>query len=284
MNLLVEDRSQWVTYEEPRLRIIPDDLWNRVRQRQAIMAAGAMRIRAARTGRPATSLLSGLLVCASCGSRFIAVDQSFYGCASLKQGGLAACTNTARVRRSALEQRILAEIEAEILSDEALERVKTGLQSFFGRAKLSQQELSTSPRLAKLDEETEELRGLVKKGRLSSVAAQAALEAIERERAELVIHASRDERRVFEEAMKGIPQSAALYRAAVRDLNSTLRDPTERAEARALIAELLGKQVRIRQDGAAVFARLEIDETVLLASAAKSLEIKDFQVGSGGRI
>ena len=83
--------------------------------------------------------------------------------------------------------------------------------------------------------------------------------------------------------MTAIPQSAALYRAAVRDLNSTLKDPTERAEARALIAELLGRQVRIRQDGAAVFARREIDEAVLLASAAKSLEIKDFQVGSGGR-
>jgi hypothetical protein len=282
VNLLVEDRSQWVTHEEPRLRIIPDGLWNRVRARQAIMAAGALRIRAALTGRPATSLLSGLLVCASCGSRFIAVDQSFYGCASLKQGGLAACTNTARVRRSTLEQRILAEIEAEILSDEAMERVKTGLHFFFGRARLSQQELSTSPRLAKLEEEAEELRTLVKKGRLSSVAAQAALDAIERERTELVFHASRDERRVYEEAMKVIPQSAALYRAAVRDLNSTLRDPTERAEARALIAELLGRQVRIRQDGAAVFARLEIDEAVLLASAAKSLEIKDFQVGSGG--
>ena len=82
--------------------------------------------------------------------------------------------------------------------------------------------------------------------------------------------------------MTAIPQSAALYRAAVRDLNSTLKDPTERAEARALIAELLGRQVRIRQDGAAVFARREIDEAVLLASAAKSLEIKDFRVGSGG--
>ena len=128
------------------------------------------------------------------------------------------------------------------------------------------------------------MRTLVKKGRLSSVAAQAALDAIERERTELAFQSSRDERRVYEEAMKVIPQSAAHYRAAVRDLNSTLHDPTERAEARALIAELLGRQVRIRQDGAAVFARLEIDEAVLLASAAASLEIKDFQVGSGGRI
>ena len=69
--------------------------------------------------------------------------------------------------------------------------------------------------------------------------------------------------------MKVIPQSAALYRAAVRDLNSTRHDPTERAQAHTLIAELLGRHVRIRQDGVAVFARLEMDEAVLLASAAK---------------
>jgi site-specific DNA recombinase len=285
VNRLIEDRSQWVTHEEPRLRIIPGELWNRVSERQAIMAAGAVRIRAARMGRPATSLLSGLLVCASCGSRFIAVDQSFYGCASLKQGGLAACTNTARVRRSTMEQRILAEIEAEILSDEALERVKTGLQSLLlARPGNGQQQQPTSPRLAKLQEEAQELRTLEKKGRLSSLAARAALDAIEYERAELVSRASRDDRRIYEEAMKAIPQSAALYRAAVHDLNKTLTDPTERAEARALIAELLGQQVKIRQDGESVFARLEIDEAVLVASKIKSLRNKDFQNGSGGRI
>ena len=65
-----------------------------------------------------------------------------------------------------------------------------------------------------------ELRALMKKGRLSS---GAALDAIERERTELAFQASRDERRVYEEAMKVIPQSAALYRAAVHDLKCPLR-------------------------------------------------------------
>jgi len=64
--------------------------------------------------------------------------------------------------------------------------------------------------------------------------------------------------------------SAALYRAAVRDLNKTLTAPTERAEARVLIAELLGQQVKIRRDGESVFARLEIDEAVLGSSNIKS--------------
>jgi hypothetical protein len=40
-------------------------------------------------------------------------------------------------------------------------------------------------------EEAQELRALVKRGRLSSLAPQAALNAIERERAELVFRASR---------------------------------------------------------------------------------------------
>jgi hypothetical protein len=40
--------------------------------------------------------------------------------------------------------------------------------------------------------------------------------------------------------------------------------PTERNEARALISELLGQHVKIRQEGKAVYARLEMDTAVLL--------------------
>jgi hypothetical protein len=38
-----------------------------------------------------------------------------------------------------------------------------------------------------------------------------------------------------------VPQSAQLYREAVRNLNTILTEPVERQEARVLIAELLGK-------------------------------------------
>ena len=58
---------------------------------------------------------------------------------------------------------------------------------------------------------------------------------------------------------------------------------TERAEARALIAELLGQQVKISQDGESVFACLEIDEAMLVASNIESLRNKDFQNGGGAR-
>ena len=70
----------------------------------------------------------------------------------------------------------------------------------------------------------------------------------------------------------------------VRNLGATVTDPDERNEARALIAELLGGQVRVRKEGDAVYARLPMDMAVMLAAAANSSKSKDFQFGSGGRI
>jgi hypothetical protein len=76
-----------------------------------------------------------------------------------------------------------------------------------------------------------------------------------------------------------VPQSTHLYREAVRNLNTTL---TERQEARALIAELLGGHVKIRQEGEAVCARLEMDGGVLLAVAGNSNKVTGFKRGSRG--
>lgn len=282
---LVVDQAQWVTHEEPRLRIVPQELWDRVKARQKAVARGAAGVLAARTGRIAVSLLSGLLVCESCGSRFIAVDKSYYGCASYKQGGLAACSNTARVKRSHVEALILTEVESEILSDEAVARAQKAFQAELSRfSKRNEAEPSVAQKLAKLGDEADELRAILKAGKVSASALQAALDVNERERTELVSSAARSDRKASADIIRMVPQSARLYREAVRNLNSTLTEPVERQEARALIAELLGGTVKVRQEGEAVYARLEMDAAVLLVAGGKAFEINDFKRGSGGRI
>ena len=45
------------------------------------------------------------------------------------------------------------------------------------------------------------------------------------------------------------PQAAEVYRAAVRNLNTTLSEPQDRTKARALIGDLLGGRAKIRQVG-----------------------------------
>jgi hypothetical protein len=92
----------------------------------------------------------------------------------------------------------------------------------------------------------------------------------------------RSERKASADIIRMIPQSALLYREAVHDLNATLIEPIERQEARALIAELLGGAVKVRQEGDAVYARPEMDAAVLLERAGNSKNINDFQHGSGG--
>ena len=54
-----------------------------------------------------------------------------------------------------------------------------------------------------------------------------------------------------------IRRNASVYRMAVRNLSATVTDRDERNEARALIAELLGGQVRVRKEGDAVKLPLE---------------------------
>jgi site-specific DNA recombinase len=279
---LIDDRSQWVTREEPRLRIVSDELWQRVKDGQGIVAASAVRVREVRAGRPTISLLSGLLVCDNCGSRFIAVDQRCYGCASHKNGGLAACANTARVNRQRTESLILAEIETEILSDEAVAQAQKAIRDELRRAQDAIP--STAPavtRLAKLDAEAGELRAMWNAGTLSPNAAQAALDTLERERVTLRANAAGRDWKTGAEIIRVIPQTAELYRAAVRNLNSTLTERGERLQARALVAELLGGKVIVRQEGEAVFARLDLD-TGILASRGSSNQINCFQIGSGG--
>jgi hypothetical protein len=66
--------------------------------------------------------------------------------------------------------------------------------------------------------------------------------------------------------------------------NTTPLEPAERQEARALIAESFVGHVKIRQEGEAVYARLETDSGVLLAAAGNFNRINDIQNGSGGVI
>lgn len=221
----------------------------------------------------------------SCGSRFIAVDARCYRCSSHKNGGIAACVNGARVNRQRTEKLILSEVEAEILSDEALSHAQKAMQDELRRAQKRDKIAPIPvPTLAKLDAQERELRALMSAGTLSPSVTRAALDTLERERAERSAGAARRDQKAGADVIRLIPQTAELYREAVRNLNATLTEPAERLQARMLIAEMLGGEVKVRQEREAVYARLEMDAGVLIAVAGNSKKSNCFQVGSGGRI
>jgi hypothetical protein len=92
------------------------------------------------------------------------------------------------------------------------------------------------------------LRVMLKTGAISPTVAQAGLDTIDSESAEVLSSAARPQRKNGAGITRVIPKSAQLYRAAVRALNATLTETSERQEARELVTELLGGQAKVRKE------------------------------------
>jgi site-specific DNA recombinase len=104
-------RSEWIVREEPRLRIVPQELWERVRARRKErshevgerVSRGLSRLSANHTGRSPRYLLSGLLKCSQCGSSYQLNGAKHYACSGHLNGGPNCCPNNARLHRDKAE-------------------------------------------------------------------------------------------------------------------------------------------------------------------------------------
>ena len=110
----------WITEEVPALRIIDDALWARVKARQGAIRDDILAERIENPTAPKTErarraryLLSGLLQCGCCGSGYIMISDSRYGCAAARNSGT--CTNRKTIRRLDVEARVLAGLRDNLL-------------------------------------------------------------------------------------------------------------------------------------------------------------------------
>ena len=121
-------KSEWVIHDAPKLRIVPDNVWQRVRARLALnRRRAAERPQAGRGYHVSRYLLSGILQCGECGANFIMTDARSYQCSSHTNGGRHCCSNSQRVRRDVIEGIVLRGIKRDLLSDEALAEVRGAL-------------------------------------------------------------------------------------------------------------------------------------------------------------
>ena len=98
--------AEWITTEVPDLRIIDQDLWERVKARQL----GRMIVHTdteAWQKRKPRFLLTGLITCGCCGGGFSTVAKDRFGCSNSRNKGTSYCDNRAGVTRQELEGRIL---------------------------------------------------------------------------------------------------------------------------------------------------------------------------------
>jgi site-specific DNA recombinase len=166
---------------DERLRIVSDELWQRVKDRQACRTRQVgVRVKSGlrRHVRPVKYLLSGLLRCSACESTFVLSNGSRYQCATHVNGD--ACKVTQSLPRERAERIILDCVETELFDPARL----TELESRYESA--APVVVDNGPRIAKLKREIDHMIKAIAGG-LNSSALATELRAAEAELATLQV-------------------------------------------------------------------------------------------------
>ncbi len=207
--------EDWIVTEVPELRIVDEALWQEAKARQkalsekysAIVAASSAVNGLNRMQRP-RHLLSGLLECSVCGGSYSIAQRDQYHCSTNKTSGT--CSNGRGIRRSNLEERVLAGLKDRLMSPEAAEQA---IRAY-----------------------TEETNRLNWERRAASAADQ---KELERRQKELEVHLSA----VPADVPDIHPRVADIYRRRVERLAESLANPDDRDKAAEAIRGLIKRIV-----------------------------------------
>jgi site-specific DNA recombinase len=238
--------SDWITTEQPDLRIVPGDVWKRVKSRQKELAdrqgarvrAGLAAPAASRIGPPGKYLFSSLLKCDVCGSTFVLSNRTHYACASMVNGRRKFCGNNVRVKRTTIEAALLRDIKDELASPEVVKTICAEVPKRL--AALTKRTESNGKRVAELEAENARLGDSI--GRMGgSATLEARLARNETELARLTVEANAPTVKIE----RLLPKLADGYRTLVADLgNVALRDVSR---GRTELRRLYGGEIRLRQ-------------------------------------
>ena len=239
-------REEWVVKEVPELRIVPQDLWDKVKRLQADRSqeSGADE-------RPLhyrnKYLLSGLLRCGICGSRLITASLKGYGCPTRKNHGHHLCSFQGTPNREALEAAVLEAVREYLFCPEAISAaIAAAREMVKGHAPDAKGPTGKQPakdRLAQVEREIENVMAAIRAGGNDGAAALLRREldrlTAERDRlAEQQDHLGDGAiEKTLERALAAIP--AVVEEHFSHGNLAELTDPCRVAQARVLLAELV---------------------------------------------
>jgi site-specific DNA recombinase len=138
-------RVEWIEVVEPNLRIVSDELWGAVRDRQRWLATNFGKLGTpGLLSRHASSgfLFSGLLYCSECGGRLTVIcghgkkNHRRYGCSRNFNRGT--CSNALRERQDRIEARLLADLQAKVLHPDVVNYALTRFEEELRKANSAQ--------------------------------------------------------------------------------------------------------------------------------------------------
>ena len=231
----MREESEWVRVDAPDLRIIDEPLWEAVQaqieKRRRPEASSSSPVASKRRKHP----LSGLIRCASCGSKFTIAGKDYYRCAGNRERGT--CHNSLSIRRGEIEEAALSCIERHLLDPNLVELFVAEVQR---QTELQNRSADTSAirNAARLKELEGQIATLANNMLVSS-----ASPTLHKMLAEL-----EDEKRLLEKVkpiaspkVKVLPHPVLVqrFKAKVKNLRAALEDETIRLQAVEVIGALI---------------------------------------------
>ena len=230
--------EKWIVQEVPALRIVDDELWNAVKARQGSIRASdnVANARATRfwERRRSRHLLSGLVNCQECGSRYASIGRDYLACSAARGSGT--CCNRQSIRRVALEAIILNGLRERLMAPELVEEFVRNFQKEINLRRHEDEALRDAKR-RELSDVTQKIKGLVDAiaDGLRAPGLQQRLDELETRRVEIEqCLAARPTTPILLP-----PKLAEIYRRQVERLQQALNDPEIRDEAVQILRGLI---------------------------------------------
>jgi DNA invertase Pin-like site-specific DNA recombinase len=228
----LNDESALIVKDVPELRIIDQDLWDRVKERQ-----GALRkLRAFHEKQRPRMLLSYLLKCGCCGGGFSKVSQSHYGCSTARNKGT--CNNRLVIRQDDLEGRVIAALQSRLMDPALMEEFCEEYTRYLNklRGEKSATLAAAKAELGKLARARENIIQAIKDGvPASEVKDDLARITARRQELEALLAGTKEEPVLLH------PGMAAHYRAQVARLAAVLTAEENRGEAADILRSLIDR-------------------------------------------
>jgi site-specific DNA recombinase len=244
--------TEWIVEEVQDLRIISDDLWTRVKNRQRVVRDATSLsdyvTRSERARRPAY-LLSTLLRCNECGGGFSKRSEHHYGCSNARNRGT--CSNLLTIRRDVVEESVLSGLKSHLMDPGLVKEFVAEYRQEVKRLSATRDKQVSLWRddLVRVEREIRAIINAIKDG-LRTATIREELLSLETRKEQLLAIQKRPQGSVS----RIQPGLADLYRKKVDRLREELDRDELRAQASEIVRSLIEEIRLVPVDG-----RLEIE-------------------------
>ena len=230
-------QEAWITKPVPELRIVNDELWEAVKERQGIYTKQEPRFW---DRRKPPYLFSYLVKCGDCGGGCSMISKTHVGCSTARNKGT--CGNRLSMKREALEEAVLSALRTHLMDTDLCAEFCKEYTAHLNRvrhdhnASLARYEKEK----ARLEREKAKIIQSIKDGVPGSMLKDDATRV--QTRLEELAHILES---TEEAAVLFHPNMAQRYHQQVRDLITALNDQQFRGEAAELLRRLIDKIVLV---------------------------------------